>query len=159
MDNNSICMCDCTKRIMVDGSSRGCVKCDEYWDMPCLGYDFPNQSSAQADADVIETPDPRPGLPTALCMLLGAYIEDVNADLSDRAEAAIFESFVAQHCTNDDSAASLLEGNGARWVLAGAARRPPSSIPSRYPEVDQLVSLARTTIEQIAYTNANTNRD
>ena len=74
-------------------------------------------------------------------------IGDITADPSDRAKAAIFELFVAQYATNDDSAASLLKGNGARWVLAGAARRPPRSIPSRYPEVDQLVSLAKAMID------------
>jgi len=28
--------CACDKRIMDDGSTRGCAECDEYWDMPSL---------------------------------------------------------------------------------------------------------------------------
>ena len=29
-------LCNCIKRIMADGSERGCGECDEHWDMPSL---------------------------------------------------------------------------------------------------------------------------
>lgn len=28
--------CNCVRLIVEDGSTRGCIECDEYWDMPCL---------------------------------------------------------------------------------------------------------------------------
>ena len=44
-------ICNCIKRIVADGSERGCGECDEHWDMPCL-----------VDFDVDEVDDDIPEL-------------------------------------------------------------------------------------------------
>ena len=34
--DSALPLCNCIKRIMADGSERGCSACDEHWDMPSL---------------------------------------------------------------------------------------------------------------------------
>ena len=96
-------------------------------------------------SSIEKTHNPAPGIPTALCMLLGYYINDVTAPRADRLAAADFAHLICKEWVgmdNYDSAMTLLEGNGARWILLGEDRRPSILVPTKNPEVDQLVHFA-----------------
>ena len=85
-----------------------------------------------------------PGIPTALCALLGAYINDIQiTNRQDRLDASNFASLICREWVgidNYDSVLSILEGDCSRWIIAGRNRMPIGSLT---PEMDQLIVIAR----------------
>ena len=130
--------------------SRTVIQITHLWEM--ITYKFTNRmlelllidDSGKFEYSTIEKRHvAAPGIPTALCVILGAYIDDITAPRADRIDASNFASRVCREWVgidNYDSVFSMLKGVCAKWILAGSSRLHSVD---RTPEINQLIDVAK----------------